>query len=370
MIEIRKISSHKELKQFVRFANDLYSDCPYWVPPLEFDELKTLRKDKNPAFEHCEAEYWLAYKDGKIVGRIAGIINHIANQKWGNKVRFGWFDFIEDIEVARALLNTVEEWGKSKGMGIIQGPLGFNDMDREGMLVYGYENEPTIASIYNHPYYVSFMEQLSYEKAEDWLQYKIKLDAIPEKIKRVSKMIAERYNLRALSFTKKKDLKKYARPLFHTLNASFSNLYGYSELTDKEIDSIVASYFSFIDPKYVCIIVDENDTVVAFGISMCSLSAAYKKAKGKVFPFGFIHILNAMRKPKIIDLYLNGVLPEWQKRGIHSLYYTQMTQTYMDNNIPIAITNPQLETNVNAVHIWSNYENELYCRRRCYEKTL
>lgn len=370
MIEIKKISSDKELKQFIRFANNLYAGCPYWVPPLEFDELATLRKDKNPAFEHCEAEYWLAYKDGKIVGRVAGIINHLANQKWGNKVRFGWIDFTEDIAVADALLKTVEEWGKSKGMETIQGPLGFNDMDREGMLVEGFDKEPTIANIYNHPYYVDYMDQLGYEKAEDWLQYKIFLKNVPEKIERVSSMIAERYKLRTVTFSKKSELKKYARPLFHTLNDAFANLYSYSQLTDKEIDSIVKSYFTFIDPKYVCLILDETDNVVAFGISMSSLSAAYQKAKGKLLPFGFVHILKAMKNPAKVDLYPNGVLPEWQKKGIHALYYTQLTKKYIDNNIHIAITNPQLETNVNAVHIWSNYENEFYCRRRCYEKKI
>ncbi len=370
MVEIKEVKNRKDLKNFIRFANKLYKDCPQYVPPLEFDELNTLSKEKNPAFEHCEAKYWLAYQNGEIVGRIAGIINRAANKKWGDKVRFGWFDFIEDIAVAKALLQTVEEWGKANGMQIIQGPLGFNDMDREGMLVEGFENEPTIANIYNYPYYIHFMEELGYIKAEDWLQYKIQLKAIPEKINRVSKMIAEKYNLRAMTFSKKSELKKYARPLFHTLNAAFSNLYGYSELTDKEIDSIVSSYFTFIDPKYVCIVLDEKDDVVAFGISMGSLSAAYKKANGKLFPFGFIHILRAINHPEKIDLYLNGVHPDWQKRGIHALYYTAMTQAYIDNHIPIAITNPQLESNINAVHIWSNYENELYCRRRCYEKNI
>lgn len=370
MIEIKKVVSNKELKQFVRFANDLYADCPYWVPPLEFDELNTLRKDKNPAFEHCEAEYWLAYKDNKIVGRVAGIINHIANEKWGDKVRFGWLDFIDDKSVAEALLNTVEEWGKSKGMKEIQGPLGFNDMDREGMLVEGYDKEPTIANIYNYPYYIDLVESLNYKKAEDWLQYKIFVRDVPEKVKRVSEMISQRYNLRVMTFKKKSDVKKYAKPLFYTLNDAFANLYGYSKLTDKEIEVIVGNYFSFIDPKLVCLILDEKDNVVAFGISMASLSAAYQKAKGKVFPLGFIHILKAMKNPKKIDLYLNGVHPDWQKKGVHALYYTRLNQIYKENGIEEAITNPQLETNINAVQIWDNYENEFYCRRRCYAKPL
>ena len=374
MIEIRKVSDKKGLKKFVRYVNELYKECEQWVPSLEFDEMATLRKDKNPAFAHCEAEYWLAYRDGEIVGRIAGIINHKANEKWGNKVRFGWFDFINDVEVASALVKTVEEWGKSKGMTGIHGPLGFNDMDKEGLLVEGFDNIPTIATLYNYPYYMDILEKLGFTKAEDWLQYKLNLgNKVPDKIVRVHEIISKRYpNLRAVTFKTKKEIKKYAIPLFHTLNAAFANLYGYSELTDDEIKVIVGNYFSFIDPRFVSLVFDENDNVVAFGISMASLSTAYQKAKGKLFPFGFIPILKALRKKNFetIDLYLNGVLPEWQNKGIHALYYTSMNQAYIDNHIPYAITNPQLESNINAVHIWNNYDIELYNRRRCYTKEI
>ena len=371
MVEIKLVSTKKELKEFIRFPHDLFRGNEYWVPPLDSDEMDTLRKDKNPAFEHCEAEYWLAYKDGRIAGRIAGIINHPANKKWGKFVRFGWVDFIDDIEVVEALFRTVEEWGKSKGMEKIQGPLGFIDMDNEGMLVEGFDKMPTIANIYNYPYYPQMMVKLGYEGKEDWIQFKMKASqSIPEKMERINNLIKEKYNLKVLSFKKKKELLPYAKPLFNTLNLAFSNLYGYSELTEKEIDRLVKNYFTFINPELVCIVVDEKDEVVAFGISMPTLSKAFQKAKGKLFPFGFIHILKALKNMDEIDLYLNGVHPDWQKKGVHSLYYVEMNKAFIRNNIKVAITNPQLENNVNAVNVWSNYENEPYLRRRCYEKVL
>lgn len=370
MIEIKKVENKKDLKAFIRFPERLYKGNAYWVPPLEFDEMNVLRKETNPAFDHCEAEYWLAYKDGELVGRVAGIINKVANEKWGNKVRFGWLDFIEDINVLRALIDQVIEWGLSKGMKTIQGPLGFNDMDKEGLLVDGFDKMPTIANIYNYPYYPTMLEQLGFNKDEDWVQYRIKVSEIPEKVKIVSEGIAQRYNVRAVFFDKKKDLKKYGKAMFHVLNEAFKDLYGYATLSDKEIDSLIKTYFSFVNPKYVCFVLDEHDDVVAFGVSMPTLSKAFQKAKGKVLPLGFVHILKALHENDTIDLYLNGVHPDWQKRGIHALYYTKMTQAYIDNGFKYAITNPQLESNTNAVRIWRNYEQEPYIRRRCYSKEI
>ncbi len=369
-IEIKEVETKKDLKTFIRFPQTLYKGNPYWVPPLEFDEMNVLSKDVNPAFDHCEAAYWLAYKDGVLAGRVAGIINKVANAKWGGKVRFGWLDFIEDIDVLRALIDKVSEWGKERGMTVIQGPLGFNDMDKEGLLVEGFDKLPTIANLYNYPYYPTMLEQLGFNKDEDWLQYLITVTEVPEKVKLVSEGIAKRYNVRAVIFDKKKDLLKYGRSMFNTLNAAFSDLYGYATLSDKEIDSLINTYFSFINPKFVCFVLDEHDDVVAFGVSMPTLSRAFQKAKGKILPFGFLHILKAMRSRETIDLYLNGVLPEWQKRGIHALYYTKLTQAYIDNGIKYAITNPQLESNINAVRIWRNYDQEPYIRRRCYSKEI
>lgn len=369
-IELKKVETKKDLKAFVRFPYELYKGNAYWVPPLEFDEMNVLDKAKNPSFEHCEADYWLAYKDGVLAGRVAAIINKVANEKWGGKVRFGWLEFIEDIEVLRALIDQVVEWGRERGMKVIQGPLGFNDMDKEGLLVEGFDKLPTIANIYNHPYYPTMLEELGFHKDEDWIQYIIKVTDVPEKVKAVSEGLARRYNVRAVIFDKKKDVLKYGKSMFHTLNAAFKDLYGYAELSDKEIQSLINTYFSFIDPKFVCFVLDEHDDVVGFGVSMPSLSKAFQKAKGKIFPFGFIHLLKALRQRDVIDLYLNGVLPEWQNRGIHALYYTKLTQAYMDAGFKYAITNPQLETNVNAVRIWRNYEQTPYIKRRCYSKEI
>ncbi len=369
-IQIKRVETKGDLKTFIRFPKRLYKGNAYWVAPLEFDEMNVLSKDKNPAFDHCEAEYWLAYKDGEVVGRVAGIINRVANDKWGGKVRFGWLDFVEDIEVLKALIDQVVEWGRERGMSVIQGPLGFNDMDKEGLLVDGFDKLPTIANIYNFPYYPTMLEQLGFNKDEDWLQYQINVTEVPEKVKSVSEAIAQRYNVRAVIFDKKKDLLKYGKSMFHTLNKAFENLYGYATLSDKEIDLLINTYFTFINPKFVCFVLDEHDEVVGFGVSMPSLSEAFQKANGKLLPLGFAHILKAMKKRETIDLYLNGVLPEWQNRGIHALYYTKLTQAYIDNGIKYAITNPQLESNVNAVRIWRNYSKEPYIRRRCYSKKI
>ena len=371
MIELKVVETKSDLKKFIHFPFDLYKGNDFWVPPLNSAEMDILDKDVNPSFEHCEACYWLAYKDGKLAGRIAGIINHLANEKWGKKVRFGWIDFIEDEDVARALLLAVEQWGKSKGMEEITGPLGFNDMDNEGMLVEGFDKLPTIANIYNYPYYPKFMDLLGYYKEEDWLQFQFNASQeVPEKMERINKLIAQKYNLRVLKFKKAKEILPYAKSLFHTLNLGFAGLYGFSELTDKEIDKIIKDYFSFINPAFVCLVVDEKDEVIAFGISMPTLSRAYQKAKGSLFPFGWFHILRALKKTDAIDLYLNGVHPDWQKRGVHSLYYVEMNKVYIEHGVKIAVSNPQLESNMQAVGVWNHYDKEPYLRRRCYSKKL
>lgn len=376
MIELKIVEGKSDLKKFIHFPFDLFKGNAYWVPPLNSAEMETLDAEKNPAFEHCSARYWLAYKDGKLVGRIAGIINHLANEKWGKKVRFGWIDFVEDVEVARALLTAVEEWGRGQGMEAITGPLGFNDMDNEGMLVEGFDKLPTIANIYNYPYYPQFMEQLGYQRQEDWLQFIFDASQpVPEKMERVNQLLLEKleregHKVRVLTFKKAKDILPYGHSFFHTLNAAFAGLYGFSELTEKEIDKLVKDYFSFINPKFVCMVVDEHDEVIAFGVSMSTLSTAFQKAKGNLFPFGFIHLLRALHRTDQVDLYLNGVHPDWQKRGVHALYYTQLNKAYIENHVKLAISNQQLESNIEAVGVWNHYEKKPYIRRRCYNKAL
>jgi len=371
VITIHEVITRKDLKQFVKFPFKLFAGCKYWVPPLIQAEIQTLRKDVNPSFDYCEAKYWLAFKDGKIAGRIAGIINHRSIDKWRQRlVRIGWVDFIDDLEVSRALFNTVENWAKGRGMDGTHGPLGFTDMDNEGLLVEGFDKLPTIANIYNYPYYVDHFEALGYSKAEDWIQYIFNASQpIPDKVQRINTLIMQKYNLRILKFASVREILPRAKEVFEVLNASFTDLYGFVALTDREIDYYIKQYFSFIKPEYVCFIADNSDKIIGFGISMPSLSKAMQKAKGRLFPFGFIYILNALHKNDTIDLYLNGVLPEWQHKGVHSLYYSEMNKAYIRNNIKTAISNPQLESNTNAISAWKSYDKELFLRRRCYYKT-
>ena len=370
MITIHEVSSRKELKQFVKFPFKLFAGNKYWVPPFISDEIHTLRKDVNPSFDYCEAKYWLARKDGEIAGRIAGIINHRSNDKWKEKlVRVGWVDFIDDMEVSGALFNAVEQWAKDRGLEGTHGPLGFTDMDYEGLLVEGFDKIPTMANIYNYPYYVDHFEKHGYTKVEDWIQYKFNASQpIPEKVQRINALIQEKYGLKALKFASSREILPRAKEVFEVLNASFVGLYGFVALTDREIDHYIKQYFSFIKPDFVSFIADASDKIIGFGISMPSLSKAMQKAKGRLFPFGFIHILRALRKNDTVDLYLTGVLPEWHNKGVHSLYYSEMNKTYIRHNIKIAIANPQLENNIHALATWKNYEKEFYIRRRCYKK--
>lgn len=371
-ITTKEVITKSDLKKFIKFPFKLFKNNPYWIPPLNADEMGTLRKDKNPSFDYCEARYWLAYKNGEIVGRIAAIINNRANEKWNyNHMRFGWIDFIDDLDVSKALLNEVEKWANERGLDLVEGPMGFTDMDNEGMLVDGFDKMPTIANIYNFPYYPEHMEKHGYKKQEDWLQFKFNASQpVPPKMERLNKLIMEKYNLHIKSFTKAKQILPYGRKFFQTLNKSFVNLYGFVELTDKEIDRYVKQYLSFIRPELVCLVFDNEDNIVAFGISMPTLSKAHQKAKGKLFPFGFIHLLRALKKTDEIDLYLNGVHPDWQKKGVASIYYAEMNKAYIRLNVKVAVSNQQLESNTDAIAMWNNYESEPYLRRRCYVKEI
>jgi len=369
-IELRKVDSKRDLKKFIAFQNQLYKGNKYWCPQMRMDEMKTLSRDKNPAFEFCEAEYWLAYRGSEIVGRVAGIINHKANERWNEKlVRFGWIDFVDDPEVSKLLIETVMTWGKSKGMDGIHGPLGFSDMDNEGMLIKGFDELATLASIYNYPYYVDHMEQLGFVKAADWVQYEFDIPpSIPEKVDRLSALVQEKYKLRLLKVKKAKELLPYAGKMFKTLNEAFNDLYGYTALTQKQIEMYIKAYFGFVRPEFVSFVIDEHDEVVGFGISLPSLTKALQKCDGKLFPFGFIHILRAMKNNDTIDMYLNGVRPDYHSKGVNALYYNEMHRAYIKYGIKKAITNPQLEDNAKALTIWKNFNGRQHLTRRCWIK--
>ncbi|MEI7895448.1 MAG: hypothetical protein WCJ26_00325 [bacterium] len=369
-IELKQVGTKKELKRFIAFQNQLYKGNKFWCPPMRLDELNTLSRDKNPAFDFCEGEYWIAYRGKEMVGRIAGIINHKGNERWNEKlVRFGWIDFIDDLEVSRTLIEKVVEWGRSKGMTGIHGPLGFSDMDNEGMLIKGFEETATLASIYNFPYYVEHMEKLGFEKAADWVQYEFDIPpSIPDKVERLSVLVQEKYKLRIIKAKKSKELLPYAPKMFKTLNAAFSELYGYTALTQRQMDMYVKAYFGFIRPEFVTFVVDEQDDVVGFGVSMPSLTKALQKCDGKLFPFGFLYILRAIKKNDVIDMYLNGVRPDYHSKGVNALYYNEMHRAYIKAGIKKAITNPQLEDNAKALTIWKNFNGRQHLTRRCWIK--
>ena len=367
-IEIKKVNSRKDLKKFVDFPFQLFKGNPFWCPPLKFDEIDTLRKDKNPAFEYCEAEYWIAYRDDKPAGRIAGIINHNEIKRWNEKlVRFGWIDFIDDHEVSRMLIETVKEWGKAKGMNAIHGPLGFTDMDAEGMLIEGYEEISSLAAIYNFPYYKDHMERLGFRKAVDWVQFEIKVPSeVPDKVERMTRIVLQKFDLHLLKPRNKKEIRPYTAKMFRMYNKAFNDIYGFTALTEKQIDYYTKLYFGLLRPEFVSLVIDAQDEVVGFGITMPDLGLALQKAKGSLFPFGFIHLLRALRKNKIIHMYLIGVRPDYQGKGLLALVYHQLTKAYINGGITLALTHPQLEENFKAVSIWKNYDSRIYIRRRCW----
>lgn len=371
-IIIRKVRSGKDLNKFVDFPFRLFKGNAFWVPPLKFDEINTLSKDKNPSFEYCEAEYWLAYRDNNPVGRIAGIINYHEVDVLNNKlVRFGWIDFIDDPEVSKGLIEAVIDWGKSKGMTGIHGPLGFNDMDAEGMLIEGFDEISSLSAIYNYPYYRDHIENLGFSKATDFLQYEVKVPAeIPEKVERLTRIVLEKYNLHLLKPRKAKEIRPYANKMFTMYNDAFRDLYGFTALSQKQMDYYTKMYFGFIRAEFVSMVIDANDDVVGFGITMPSLDLALQKANGSLFPFGFIHILRAIRKNDIVHMYLVGVRPDYQGKGVLALVYHELNKAYIEAGIRLTQTHPQLEDNLRAVAIWKNYDSRVYIRRRIFTKDI
>lgn len=373
-VSVKEVTTKQELKKFVKFNIDLYKGNPYHVPGLIEEEMMTLSRDKNPAFENCEAIYFLAYKDGKIAGRIAGIIVHASNEKWNQKhARFGFVDFIDDEEVADALFGAVETWAKAKGMEAIQGPMGFTDMDHEGMLVEGFDQLGTMATIYNYPYYPEHMVRMGYAKDLDWHEFKIYIpDRVPEKHLRIGEIVRKKYGLKVLKFKKRKEIMPYAPKIFDTLNAAFAPLYGFAPLTSKQIDYYTKMYISMLRLNLVTVIVrEEDDAVIGFGISLPSLSHALQKAKGHLFPFGFIPLLKAMHsKAKIVDLYLMGVLPEYQNKGVNALIFCDLIPEYIKMGTEYAESNIELENNTAVQAQWDYFKREHHKTRRAFIKKL
>lgn len=375
-IEIKKVNTANELKQFIRFNYELYKDNPYSVPDLYEDMLNTFDKKKNPAFEFCEADYFLAYKDGKLVGRVAAIINRRANEKWQKDfVRFGWIDFVDDEEVSKALIETVEKWGKERGMTHLQGPLGFTDFDAEGMLVEGFDQLGTMATIYNHSYYPHHIEKLGLEKEVDWIEYKIYIpDAIPDKHKRIADLVQRKFGLKIVKCTSAKEIaSKYGQAIFDLINEAYSELYGYSALSQAQVNQYIKTYLPILDLRMVTLIADADDTLVAFGISMPSLSKTLQKAKGRIFPFGWWHLAKTIylkKYPRVLDLMLVAVKPEYQSKGVNALLFVDLISVYQQLGFEYAESNPELEMNGKVQAQWDYFRTEQHKRRRCYVKEL
>lgn len=373
-VVIKEVTSKKELKEFVKFNIELYKGNPYHVPGLIEEEMVTLDKKKNPAFELCDAVYYLAYKENKIVGRIAGMINRRSNEVWKQQhARFGFVDFIDDKEVADALFNAVETWAKKQNMDSLHGPMGFTDMDHEGMLIEGFDQRGTMAAIYNYPYYPQHMERMGYNKDQDWHEFKIYIpDSIPDKHLRIGEIVKKKYGLKIVKFKKTKEIWPYAQKIFETLNTAYAPLYGFAPLTQKQIDYYVKVYIPMLRLDLVTVIIrEEDDAVVGFGISLPNLSDAMQKAKGHLFPIGWIYLLKALKsKPKVIDLYLTGVLPEYQNKGVNALLFNDLIPVYQSLGVEYAESNPELETNSAVQAQWDYFKREHHKSRRAYIKEL
>lgn len=375
MIKIKEVSTKKDLKRFIDFNIDLYKGNKYAVPELAMDLANTL-SDKNAAKEFCDSKLFLAYNEsGEIVGRIAGIINHKANTTWCTKnVRFGWIDFIDDIEVSRALLDAVEQWGKAKGMNCLQGPLGFTDMDREGMLIEGFEELSTMATYYNYPYYPKHMEQLGMEKDADWVEYQIQVpNEIPQRLQRIANIVKEKLELHFCELSSVPEiLDKYGIGFFDCINAAFKPLFGYSELSDRQKRNYLAMFKPILDKNLLSIILDKNDRVVAVGAAMPSMSRALQKSNGKLFPFGWWHLLKALKikHASNADLLLAAVLPEYQGKGVNALFITDFITKTNKEGYKFVETNPELELNEKVQSQWTQFETRQHRRRRCFKRTI
>jgi len=374
-ILIKPVSTGKEMSTFVRFGNRLYKGNKYYVPSMPMDDLNTLNPKKNGAFDFSEAQCFLAYKDGEVVGRVAAIINHKANESWGVKqVRFGWIDFIDDLEVSAALLDAVETFGRERGMTQIVGPLGFTDFDPEGMLVEGFDRLSTMALIYNYPYYPEHMKKHGYYKETGWVEYRITLpEQMPEKHVKYAEIIKKRYNLKIRKLTRSQIRKeRYGHKLFQLINDTYCVLYGYSLLSEKQIDQYVDMYLSIVDTQMLTFVENEQGELVAAGISIPSLSEALQKCNGEIFPFGWWHLLKAMywKKPDTLDLLLIGIRPDYQNKGLNSLVFVDLFDNYKKLGFKYAETNANLETNIKVQAMWDPFEKELHKRRWVFGKEL
>ena len=363
-----------QLRQYVQFGIDLYKDNACYVPPLISDDINPLSPDVNPAFDFCDAQSFMAFRNGDPVGTITAIINHAVNEKTGrHDLRFGFTDFIDDKEVVDELFTAVQKWGTERGMTHIVGPMGFTDMDHEGMLIEGFDEMGTMATIYNYPYYVSHMERLGFEKDVDWVEFRMTVpDEIPEKYVRISDIVAKKFGLRIKKYTSRSKIKReYGHAIFELVNEAYADLYGFAALTRRQIDHYINEYIGILRLEDVCLVVDSDDKLVAMGISMPSMSEALRKARGKMFPFGWYHLLKAIRgKSDVVDLLLVAVKPEYQSKGVNAMIFCDLIPEYKRNGYKYAESNLELEGNENVQKQWEYFERRQHRRRRAWRKPI
>lgn len=372
MISVQQIHTNRDWELFFNFPNLLYKDNPYYVPTLLLDERWNFNPKKNPAFEYCETIAFLARKEGKVVGRIAALINHKLNKAKGQQyMRFTRFDVIDDIQVSRLLFEAIFAWGKQKGMDTIIGPIGFSDLDKQGLLVEGFDQISMFITLYNHPYYHEHLTQLGFAKDIDWVEYKVFVpEQIDPRIVRISEIAQRRHGYRLLSFSSKKEVIPYAHQMFHMYNDSFANLYGFCPLSDGQIDMAIKQFFSLVSLQYIFVVVDDAQSVIGFGIMVPSLSKALQTSRGRIFPFGFIPILRALKKHQVLDMYLIAVKPEYFGRGVNAIILHEGIKRAMANGVLYAETGPELENNDNVQTQWKSFKTEQHKRRRCYIRPL
>lgn len=374
MITIQKIETPSHYKAFVRFPFTLYKDNPYWVPPIISEELKTIDKNTNPVFKNASAEFFLAYKGNKVVGRIAAIVNWIeVNELKKPKVRFGWYDATDDIEVTKALLNEVESFGKKHNLDFIEGPVGFSNLDKAGLLVLGFEEMNTMITQYNFPYYAEHLLKLNYIKLAQWVEYEIKIfsfEKAPERVKHFAGLVLERYQLKLLNFKTKKDILLYADQMFELLGKTYNKLQTFVPIQPYQIEYYKEKYIKYIHPDFIKCIVDANNQLVAFGIIMPSFSRSLKKANGRLFPFGFLHLLYARHFNNRASFYLIGIHPDYQRKGVSAIIFNEIQKICNARGITTVETNPELEENKAIQQMWKNYDNRLHKKRATFTKTI
>ena len=367
-IKVKQVLNSSDLELFIKFPMELYKGNPYYVPPLINEEKSIWMKEENPALQYSEAAQFLAYKGENIVGRIAVMINHKEEKELGiRKVRFGWLDFINDIEVSKSLINTAIEYAKSKGISKIEGPMGFTNLDKAGMLTKGFDKLATMIGIYNFDYYPKHMEQLGLVKEKEWVEFEINFpDTLPDKVEKFSKLIAEKYELELVKFKAKKDILPLVDSMFKLLDDTYKNLSTYTPITEEQIKHYKEKYFKFIDKDYIVCIKDKSGSLISFAITMPSYSKALQKAKGRLFPFGWWHLLNAGKKNDRANFYLIGIHPQYQKRGVTAIIFKEIYETFKKKGVKFLETNPELEENASIQALWQDYNPINHKRRRTY----